>query len=112
MQLRVLGFTYEAIAKQCGYSDRQTAWNAVQREMKRAVKEPAENLRQLEAERLDALLRSFLPAALKGDVKAAGKVLDIMDRRARLFGLDVRPEDAVSTVPVVREYPAGVAAEV
>lgn len=107
MQLRVLGYSYAQIAERCGYSDKATAYNAVKRELGRTMQQPADDLRVLEAERLDAMLRTFLPMALKGDALAASRVLGIMDRRARLLGLDVKDESAAFSVPVVREYPAG-----
>lgn len=108
MQLRILGYTFDAIARQCNYHDRGAAYHAVQRELKRTVQQPADELRQLEVERLDALLRTFLPKALKGDTWSADRVLAVMERRAKLLGLDVPPPQAEMVQPVmVREvYPA------
>ena len=55
------------------------------------VREPAEAVRKIELDRLDALQRSLWPAALKGDLRdlpAVDRVLAVMGRRARLLGLD------------------------
>lgn len=87
MQLRILGYGYAQIAEQCGYASKGVAHHAVQRELARTVREPADDLRQLEAERLDALTRTFLPKALKGDSQACARVLDVARRRADLLGL-------------------------
>lgn len=46
---------------------------------------------------LDALQRSLLPLALQGNHAAADRVLSVMDRRARLIGLD-RPQEHRHTV--------------
>jgi len=50
-----------------------------------------------ELAKLDRLERSLLPLALKGQTSAADRVLSIMDRRARLLGLD-KPERHEHTV--------------
>ena len=42
----------------------------------------------LEGDRLDALMRALWPRAISGDVKAVRAVLSVMDRRAKLFGLN------------------------
>ena len=46
---------------------------------------------------LDKLQRSLLPLALQGNHAAADRVLSVMDRRARLVGLD-RPQEHRHTV--------------
>lgn len=98
LQLRKLGFTYDTIAQQCGYKDRGAAHHAVMRELKRTIQEPAEDLRHLEVERLDALMTAFMPRALKGDNGAVDRVLRIMERRAGLLGLDLH-DTATVTIP-------------
>ncbi len=45
-------------------------------------------MRKLENERLDALLLAVWPAAKRGDVASVNAALRIMDRRAKLNGLD------------------------
>jgi hypothetical protein len=49
---------------------------------------PARELRQLELLRLDQLQAAHYKAAMGGDASAAARVLSIMDRRAKLLGLD------------------------
>ena len=55
------------------------------------VAEPLEQVRQMELLRLDELLGAIWPQAKGGDIAAVDRVLSIMQRRARLIGLDVRP---------------------
>jgi hypothetical protein len=88
LRLRKEGRTYAEIAELAGYNTISAAFDAVRREMARVTKEPAAELIQLEAERLDTLFRAHYRAAVAGDVKATLTCLKIMERRARLLGLD------------------------
>ncbi|MDR1536155.1 MAG: hypothetical protein LBU64_13885 [Planctomycetota bacterium] len=90
LDLRRQGYSFEAVAAACGYADRACAYKAVMAGLNRTLREPADELRQLEGERLDALLATVYPAAAAGDLAAVAAVLRIGERRARLFGLDRR----------------------
>jgi hypothetical protein len=52
--------TYQQIADELGYCDKGEAWRAVQRALVAVVKEPAERLIAIEAERLDELYAEAL----------------------------------------------------
>ena len=58
LDLKKQGWTYEQIAADLGYTDRSSAHKAVSAALRDLVNPRAEELRQLEAERLDALLAS------------------------------------------------------
>lgn len=88
VQLALAGATYQQIADQLGYTNRGNAWRTVQRVLARVDAEDAAALRTVEGGRLDRMQTAVWGQALKGDVKAVNAVLRIMDRRARLFGLD------------------------
>lgn len=88
VQLALAGASYESIAQECGYANKGGAWKAVHRLLARVDEEDAERLREVEGARLDRLQAAHWPAALRGDVKAAAICLRILERRARLFGLD------------------------
>lgn len=88
LRLRKAGVTYEMIASTLGYSSRQAAHRAVMRALDRTIQEPAEDLRKLELERLAELQRVLWPKALEADTRSVDRVLAIMERRARLLGLD------------------------
>lgn len=103
LDLRKAGVTYEAIARQCGYATRAAAYTAVQRELKRTIQEPADEVRRLEIERLNDLYRAMAPKALSGDTWAVDRCLAIMARRAALEGLDKQP-GAGAAENVRREY--------
>ena len=88
--LRMAGHTYRDIASRLGISP-GGAFKATQRHLQALAKQAAEateEMRRLEAERLDTLQAGQWPAAVSGDGQAVGAVLKIMERRARLFALD------------------------
>ena len=103
LDLRKAGATYDAIARACGFANRNGAYQAIQRELARTLQEPADDLRRLEAERLNDLYRAMAPKALGGDTWSVDRCLAIMARRAALLGLDMPPSAAPQT-NVRREY--------
>src|SRR5262249_60655880 len=58
----------------------------------------AESLRQLELERLDAMLMGIWSAASRGDLASIDRAIKIMERRSRFLGLDA-PEKVAPTTP-------------
>jgi hypothetical protein len=87
--LRIAGLTYQQIADRLGYAGASGAYKAAERALfGEQVSETVDNLRQLEGARLDDLLVGLWVAARAGNVGAIDRVLKIMERRARLFGLD------------------------
>jgi hypothetical protein len=95
IELRRKGYTYDAIAAQFQVS-KSTVHEAVSAHLRATVAEPAAELRALEVERLDALLREALervdaPFAGEGGddkLKAIDVALSIGAQRARLLGLN------------------------
>lgn len=98
LQLRKAGATFDQIAQQVGYENRGIACRAVQQELAELPKEDAAELRDLEMARLDSLLTAMWPKAINGNGWAVDRVLRIMERRARLAGLDQPEQIAISTV--------------
>ncbi|MFT4280570.1 hypothetical protein [Microbacterium sp.] len=99
LQMRLRRATYREIAAALGYSNPGNAYRAVEREIAKVPREHAKQLLAQELEALDALQREVMPAALgegtmrdgspkAPDLWAVDRVLSIMDRRARLMGLD------------------------
>lgn len=123
VELRIKGHTWEQIAHLCGYKGgKATAYNVVNAALKATRREKVEELRVLEVERLDALLLAIWPDAVHereqpvdGDDEetrktkrrganlwAVDRVLGIMERRARLLGLDARPAELAGAVNYVK----------
>lgn len=88
LELRKAGATYEQIAEQLDYDNRGSAWKAVDAALKEITAEPAAEVRQLELERLDALLLSLWKQARGGNLGAVDRVLRLMERRSKYLGLD------------------------
>lgn len=61
-------------------------------------REQTQEMRSAEAAKLDALEATFRPLALAGDEKALAALLKVMDRRSKLFGLDLPAQHDRATV--------------
>ncbi len=98
IELRRAGVTYDLIAEEVGYSSASGAYHAFTRAMKRTLRESgSDELREIEADRLDRLQRFTWPLAAQGDLRAIETILRIMARRARLLGLDSPIKQEVTT---------------
>ncbi len=91
LELRKAGLSFDEIAKQTGYHGKAAAYKAVHTALQRTLREPADELRTLEAERLDCLLAGIWKLATEGEPGALDRILRIMERRAKLLGLDIPP---------------------
>lgn len=90
LRYRRAGMSLARIAAKLGYADASGARYAIVEGMKAIVREPAEEVRAMELERLDRLMLAIWPKATgkEPDYDATDRVLKIMDRRAKLLGLD------------------------
>ncbi len=123
LALRRSGHSYDEIAKELGYSQKGPAQKAVMRALRSVAAEDAKELRELQGQRLDELYRRAFAEVernhyahgmgrlVKGPhgepVEDAGPKLAairtccaLLERQARLFGLD---EPAKRVVEVVTE---------
>lgn len=106
LELRKAGVTYARIAEQLGYRSPSGAHKAVELALKSVLSEPAEEVRQLELERLDSMLLALWPQVRNGNHGAIDRALRVMERRARLLGLDapVKQDIKAELSKVVIEY--------
>ena len=88
LKLRETGVSFAEIAAQLGYPSENAANKAVLAALRREVHEEANQLRTLEGLRLDEMQAGLWGKASHGNVGAVMAVIKIMERRARLFGLD------------------------
>jgi hypothetical protein len=127
-RLRRDGCTYDHIAAELGYADRGDAYKGVQRALVAIVQEAAEEVRAVELDRLDMLWRAGLKVLrakhvtvsngkviyLRDDqgnetpllddapvLNAIDRLLRIMERRAKLLGLDAPKRIEVLTMDVI-----------
>jgi DNA-binding CsgD family transcriptional regulator len=90
LALRVQGRSLREIADLLGIRV-QTVHQLVERGLERMIGEelrPAEEARCLQLVRIDAMMEALWPRAMAGSCETVDKVLKIMDRQARLLGLD------------------------
>lgn len=88
LELRKAGASYQTIAERLGYRSSSGAHKAVSSALKATLREPADELRELEVTRLDAALLAIWRRVQSGDERAIDRLLGIMKRRAALLGLD------------------------
>jgi hypothetical protein len=104
VELRRTGATWEGIAQAVGYSNAGGAYKAYQRAMARVFDQPTKELRNAELDRLDRLQRAFWKDAVDGNVRSADFILRVIDKRAKLLGLDAPTKIQAEVV----NYDAGV----
>ncbi|WBP89526.1 hypothetical protein [Kitasatospora cathayae] len=91
VKLRIEGKSWQEIADLLGYDSKGGACKDVSRALQKAVTDlalPLEEYRQLELDRLDAMQEALWPKVLDGETRAMDTALRLMDRRAKLLGLD------------------------
>lgn len=98
LELRKAGATFDEIAQALDYRDKSGAKRAFDRAMRATIQQPADEIRFLEVERLDAMQKALWPKVTAGDTKAIGQCLNVMDRRARLLGLDAPTRQHVTVI--------------
>jgi hypothetical protein len=99
-QYRVAGATFDQIAKKLDYADESGARAAFKRYVNRTKDEALTNeIRDLHKERLEVALLAIWPDVEKGDLDAIKVMLKILERDAKMFGVDmpVKTEVEVTT---------------
>ena len=90
VQMRIAGADYQTIADALGMV-KSGAYKAVKRALEKTRKDTAESveeLRQVEAHRLERLIVSAMPQAIKGDVQSIEVVRKLSESLRKLHGLD------------------------
>lgn len=91
MEYRRQGKSFRKIAKLLGLASQGTVFDLVKSalaETRDQCKETAEEHREEELERLDAIHEAMYECALAGDAKAAAVCVNVSKRRAAMLGLD------------------------
>lgn len=103
VSLAKTGMNYRAIAAEVGYkspasvADQIAAWAAETRPSAEATEE----LRKLQGEQIDALFEGLWPQ--REDVVVVDRLVKLMDRKARLFGLDLERNVQVNLLPTAEQ---------
>ena len=120
LELRKAGVTFQASADTVGFRSAQAAYDSVDRALRQFARPPAEQLRELEIRRLDAMLQVVWPFVIAPTVKtvpmgqqvamqvwdeakflAIDRCLRILAQRARLLGLEVSSESPFGNQPLL-----------
>jgi hypothetical protein len=100
VQYRQGGATFDQIAKRLNYADESGARAAFKRAMER-MRDDAINaeMRELHRQRLEVALTAIWPNVVQGDLEAIKVMLKILERDAKLYGIDapVKTEVEVTT---------------
>lgn len=114
LQMRLGNATWDEIASALGYPTARTALVAVERALEKELSNPEdrEKMRKMAGARLERLIRSVWTKAIDPanpeHLVAVGKARDLIDRHAKLYGLDA-PQEIVVHSPTQAELEAWVA---
>lgn len=103
IQMRLAGATWDEIAQTLGFPTARQALVATEKALERQLQssEDREQMRRLAGARLERLLRAIWPKAIDPNhpdqMLAVTKSREIVDRHAKLFGLDAPTEVVVHT---------------
>ncbi len=87
IELKLQGLTHQQIADDLGYANKGTVYRLIQEAQAARLGDTADEHRQVEMARLDALQAALWPRAVTGDVAAVEGVRKLIDSRCRLLGL-------------------------
>ena len=88
LKLRRGGLTFDLIAKELGFKHASGAHKAYVNACKRIIVADVQEIRNVEVERLDIAQSAIWARVLRGEIPAIQALIRIMERRARLLGLD------------------------
>lgn len=94
LELRRLRVSYADIAAELGYSNKGSAYKAVQRAISRTHKESVDELRSLELDMFDQLQREWWPR--RQTIDGTKAILAVSDRRARIAGLNAPTQNTLT----------------
>lgn len=113
MELRKGGMSYRAIAQTMGVNV-HTAYDYVQAELLELRKETTEDtqtVRDMELARCDEMMAGLEEGIKAGDPMSVNAAIRVMERRARLMGLDAPEKKSVTGVIVSAEMVASLSDE-
>lgn len=103
--------SWDEIAARSGYSSRGAAHNAVTRELDRRVTHNISELRTRELYMINQLQARCYKAALdennQGWTWAVDRFNNLSERKSKLMGLDIKPEETEGKQIIIREVPSG-----
>ena len=106
LELRKAGYTYAQIGTTLGISAVMAHRHVVKAlsVIRDKISEQTEELRTLELQRLDNLFFVIYKRAEKGDLAAVDRCLRLMERRAKLLGLDAPTKTDVNLSSLIIDW--------
>ena len=89
IRLRRRGLTFDLIAQQLNFSHASGAHKAYVNGLKRIIRADVDEIRGEEMDRLDIAQAAIWNQVLQGEVPSVMALIKIMERRAKLLGLDM-----------------------
>lgn len=89
LELRRGGLTFDLIAQRLGYASASGAYKAYQNACNRIVYDDVIETRKVEMDRLDIAQAAIWGNVVQGEVPSVIALIRIMERRAKLLGLDM-----------------------
>jgi hypothetical protein len=99
--MRRAGATIDQIREHLKYASSLAVRKDLANALATLAREPAEEIRTIELARLDGLMVTLWPAARRGDLAAVDRILKVMERRAKLLGLDAPARHEVVTFDAI-----------
>lgn len=93
LELGRAGLSYEEIAREMGYASKACIHKLIHGALRDIPAQAAEDYRMVEDQRIEALMTTYMPKAMEGDLDAAKMVDALIGRRAKLMGINA-PERA------------------
>ncbi len=87
LKLRRMGWGYYDIGRELGIGTTQ-AWTDVRSELRDIPADARHDLIALTNQQIDMAISAMMPLVSQGDTTAVAKVIALLERRCRLFGLD------------------------
>jgi hypothetical protein len=99
LEMAVSGYTFDEIAKEIGYADASGAYRAYRRALGKE-KEPEKQELRKEHRKLTKIYRRALAPNVKArEARSVEVLIKLMEREARLFGLDLATEAENNATP-------------
>jgi len=89
LRLRRRGLTFDLIAQELNYSHASGAHKAYVNACKRIIRSDVDEIRSVEMDRLDIAQAAVWNGVLRGETPSVMALVKIMERRAKLLGLDM-----------------------
>lgn len=109
LRLRRRGLTFDLIAQELGYAGASGAHKAYTNACLRIIRPDVDETRAIEMDRLDIAQAAVWNGVLRGEVPSVMALVKIMERRAKLLGLDM---PTLAKIEVTHFEPNAIDAEV